>query len=219
MALEQAILDSAVDIPAIVIKSEEAAYEDGPELSKRSYYSLMGWIGWRGCRNVATVFLWVTSHYVMSIVCVPATHPGPVRVHPWCCLGVLHLWRRSDLSLRTLQYHQEWKEKDRETGRTGFETQFHVIYRLMFCAVEVHLYDKQASVFLAFGIFWVKFLPHSFNLFPLYKRMLLCTVASAVVASYSYHCRKQSYVSRVFGCYNCKTIFYYAANFMNSVLE
>ena len=41
------------------------------------------------------------------------------------------------------------KENDRVTGRTEFETQFHI---LMFCALKVHLYDKQASV-LAFGIF------------------------------------------------------------------
>ena len=44
------------------------------------------------------------------------------------------------------------KEEDRVTGRTGFETQFHVIHILMFCALKVHLYDKQASV-LAFGSF------------------------------------------------------------------
>ena len=50
------------------------------------------------------------------------------------------------------------KEKDTVTGKTGFETRFHVIHIFMFCALKVHLYDKQASV-LAFGIFCMSEVP------------------------------------------------------------
>ena len=64
-----------------------------------------------------------------------------------------------------------------------------------------------ASVF-TLGLYVYKFQP----LPTVQMHAFLCTVASALVAI-SLH--KQSYVSRVFGCYNCVTIFYNA----NSVLE
>ena len=62
-----------------------------------------------------------------------------------------------------------------------------------------------ASVF-TLGLYVYKFQP----LPTVQMHVFLCTVASAVVSL-----QKQSYVSRVFGCYNCVTIFYNA----NSVLE
>ena len=58
-------------------------------------------------------------HVSVASLLHPMTHPGPVCVHPWCCLGVPHLWGHSDSSLRTLWYHWEteregqWNWKNR----------------------------------------------------------------------------------------------------------
>ena len=97
-------------------------------------------------RNVAIILLWVTFHYA-DVYSVSSQSQSPTQdqyvfIHD----AVLESLTCGDTQIPASGLSgaiKKLKEKDRVTI-------------LMFCALKVHLYDKQASV-LAFGSFWVKY--------------------------------------------------------------